>query len=278
MIGVTGATGFIGSHLMNALGDIGFKIDLRNSTNEEVRTMIDGNNCNTIIHLANPTPSNFDENSGEIRGNARKLAERLVVITESMQTVHIIALSSIRVYPNGLHVFTSKSPLNPIDDYGRGKVEMEDIFTSSKHRVTALRCSSVQGVGQDGLPRGVVGVFAKQFHEKGVLSIMGDGLATKDLIHVENLVSLLVKLSSIHVPENDVFLPVGGGSSITVAKLAELFTTGTDCKTETIEPANYELSGSVDNSEIMSYVDWSPTRSVENMIDEALNAMRGVMQ
>ena len=82
----------------------------------------------------------------------------------------------------------------------------------------------------------------------------------------------------MNIPETDVFLPVGGGSSITVTKLAELFTTGTDCKTKTIEPANYELSGSVDNSEIMSYVDWGPTWSVEDMIDEALNAMRGVVQ
>ena len=278
MIGVTGATGFIGSHLMNALGDFGFEIDLRNSTNDELRAMIEGNNCNTIIHLANPTPSNYDDDYEKIKKEARKLAERLVVITESMQTIHIIALSSIRVYPNGLPVFTSKSLLNPIDDYGRGKVEMEDVFASSKHRVTALRCSSVQGVGQDGSPRGIVGIFAKQFHENGLLSIMGDGLATKDLIHVENLVSLLVKISSMNIPETDVFLPVGGGSSITVTTLAELFTTGTDCKTETVEPAKYELSGSVDNSEIMSYVDWSPTWTVEDMIDEALNAMRGVMQ
>ncbi|PXY76836.1 MAG: nucleoside-diphosphate sugar epimerase, partial [Methanobacteriota archaeon] len=40
MIGVTGATGFIGSHLMNALGKNGFQIDLRNSTNKVVRDLI----------------------------------------------------------------------------------------------------------------------------------------------------------------------------------------------------------------------------------------------
>ena len=44
------------------------------------------------------------------------------------------------------------------------------------------------------------------------------------------------------------------------------------------EPANFELSGSVDNSEIMSYVDWSPTWSVENMIEESLKATRGAVQ
>ena len=278
MIGVTGATGFIGSHLMSALGNTGFQIDLRYSTNEEVRSLINRHNCHTVVHLANPTPSNFDENSGGMREKARNLANRLIEIIEPMQDIHILALSSIRVYPNGLPFFTCNSPLNPIDDYGWGKVEMEEIFKSSKHRVTALRCSSVQGLGQAGLPRGLVGIFAKQLHENSMLSIMGDGLATKDLIHVDNLVSLLVKLASMNVPETDMFLPVGGGSPLTVTELAELFTTGTDCKIETIEPANFELSGSVDNSEIMSYVDWSPTWSVENMIEESLKATRGAVQ
>ena len=278
MIGVTGATGFIGSHLMSALGNTGFQIDLRYSTNEEVRSLINRYNCHTVVHLANPTPSNFDENSGGMREKARNLANRLIEIIEPMQDIHILALSSIRVYPNGLPFFTCNSPLNPIDDYGWGKVEMEEIFKSSKHRVTALRCSSVQGLGQDGLPRGLVGIFAKQLHENSMLSIMGDGLATKDLIHVDNLVSLLVKLASMNAPETDVFVPVGGGSPLTVTELAELFTTGTDCKIETIEPANFELSGSVDNSEIMSYVDWSPTWSVENMIEESLKATRGAVQ
>jgi nucleoside-diphosphate-sugar epimerase len=278
MIGVTGATGFIGSHLMSALGNTGFQIDLRYSTNEEVRSLINRHNCHTVVHLANPTPSNFDENSVGMREKARNLANRLIEIIEPMQDIHILALSSIRVYPNGLPFFTSNSPLNPIDDYGWGKVEMEEIFKSSKHRVTALRCSSVQGLGQDGLTRGLVGIFAKQLHENSMLSIMGDGLATKDLIHVDNLVSLLVKLASMNVPETDMFLPVGGGSPLTVTELAELFTTGTDCKIETIEPANFELSGSVDNSEIMSYVDWSPTWSVENMIEESLKATRGAVQ
>ena len=278
MIGVTGATGFIGSHLMDALGESGFQINLRNSTNDEIGTMINEQKCRTIVHLANPTPSNLDGNGVEIRETTRNLANRLVDIIEPMQDIHIIALSSIRVYQNGLPCFTSKSPLNPIDDYGWGKVEMEETFKSSKHRVTALRCSSVQGVGLDGLPRGVVGVFAKQFHERRILNIMGDGLATKDLIHVENLVSLLIKLATIDAPETDVFLPVGGGSPLTVTRLTELFMFGTDCKTETIEPANFELSGSVDNSEIMSYIDWIPTWSIENMIEESLNATRGATQ
>ncbi len=278
MIGVTGATGFIGSHLMNAFGKTGFQIDLRNTSNGEIRDLIIKHNCKTIVHLANPTPSDFDANSAGMREKARNLANRLIEIIEPMQDIHILALSSIRVYPNGLPYFTSNSPLGPIDDYGWGKVEMEDIFKSSKHTVTALRCSSVQGVGQDGLPRGIVGIFAKQVHENGMLSIMGDGLATKDLIHIENLVSLLVKLASMGVPDTDVFLPVGGGSPLTVIELAELFTTGTDCKTQTIKPADIELSGRVDNSEIISYVGWTPTWSVENMIEESLKATRGGMQ
>ncbi len=53
MIGVTGASGFIGAHLLAQLGDSGFSIDLRTlDTPDRLVDYLRKHDCNAIVHLA----------------------------------------------------------------------------------------------------------------------------------------------------------------------------------------------------------------------------------
>ena len=53
MIGVTGASGFIGDHLLTQLGDSGFSVDLRTlDTPDALADYLRERDCRTIVHLS----------------------------------------------------------------------------------------------------------------------------------------------------------------------------------------------------------------------------------
>ena len=67
MIGVTGASGFIGGHLLAQLGDAGVGADLRSlDTPEALAAHLRENGCRTIVHLAGPLPGD-DKNKKKTR-------------------------------------------------------------------------------------------------------------------------------------------------------------------------------------------------------------------
>jgi nucleoside-diphosphate-sugar epimerase len=274
MIGVTGATGFIGTQLMTKLGSEGIAIDLRNQNCDDIANLLKNRRCNTIIHLANPPPSNDVNEQDRIKQESSDLAEKLIQIADLIENVNFIVLSSIRVYPNGIDSFTINSEIGPIDGYGQGKVEMEKKFVNSKYNSVILRCSSIQGVGLDGSPRGLIGAFAQQSANR-LLKIMGEGGAIKDCLHIDDLVNLLLCLLEIIPINENVILPVGGGSPRCVLDIAKIVMEKTESEIVHVEPAQFELSGWVDNNDLKLIVDWEPVWAIDEMIDESLDAVRG---
>jgi len=275
MIGVTGATGFIGNHLMDSLGESGIAIDLRNDSNSEICEQLKKNNVGIVVHLANPIPSANQDEQKNIEREGKILAKRMVDIADSVGDIYFIVLSSIRVYPNGFDVFNKDTPLGPIDGYGRGKVAAERYFKESKHRVLGLRASSVLGVDLNGYPRGVLGTFVNQTKDGNKLKVMGDGSAKKDLLHVTDLIKLIMILIEHEPPSRDLFLPVGGGKSCTVLELANLVSIKTECEIIFIEPALFELSNSVDIDDICKLSGWTPSWTIEKMVQESVDTMWG---
>ena len=53
-VGLTGESGFIGSHLCKKLGDRALPLDLRNSSDQRIRELLEKTGCQTIVHLASP--------------------------------------------------------------------------------------------------------------------------------------------------------------------------------------------------------------------------------
>ena len=256
---------------MKSLGNSAISINLREK-DEVILDLLKKNNVKTIIHLANPIPNvnqEYEENEGI------NLAKKIVKIADSVGKLYFILLSSIRVYPNGLEIFDNNTPLNPIDGYGNEKLAVEEIIRKSKHRVLGLRVSSVMGIGLDGLPRGLIGTFINQSFNDRKMKVMGDGAAKKDLIHISDLVKLLVMLIEQKIPERNVFLPVGGGKSWTVLEIATFISKETGSDICFIEPALFELSNTIDNSEICKLSSWSPTWDIENMILESIEGFGG---
>ena len=247
MIGVTGASGFIGGHLLAQLGDAGFGIDLRSlDTPEALAAHLHEKDCRTIVHLAGPLPGD-----SETDGVALKLAQRIVGAVSILDSCHIIFASSIRVHSRDEGVFGVDSVVAPFDSYGAGKAAAEMVLLScadAEHPVSVLRISSVQGVGVNGRAQGLISVFARQAASGGPITIMGTGDSVKDLVDVLSVLDVIG--TCILQPPTDAsysqIIPVGSGQSTTVSEVAEAIQNISGVDIVHIDADPNDLSGYVD--------------------------------
>jgi nucleoside-diphosphate-sugar epimerase len=273
-VGVTGSSGFIGSHLCNELGPIALSLDLRNSSDDAIRDLLIKKHCQTIVHLATPLINKSKLTAIEKENNGEGVTLRLLEILQPLRPLNLIFLSTVRVHPRGSKIFSAESPIDPIDAYGKDKHATERLLMKSPHQIFCIRASSVQGVDFEGKARGIIGTFSKQAKREGIIKIMGDGKSMKDLLHVSDLCELIK--SSVTNFENLIgrILPVGGDSSNSVLNLAKRVQLYSEAEIKHIKADPFDLSGEVNNSSIFGLSDWRPSQTIDEMIKEALKAVR----
>ena len=269
MIGVTGASGFIGAHLLAQLGDSGYSIDLRAlDTPDALGDYLRGRGCQTIVHLAGPMPG--DSNADTI---ATELAQRVAGAAKSLDECHIIFSSSIRVHSRDEGVFSFDSEVAPFDAYGVGKASGEEVFlgcADEAHPVSILRISSVQGVGTNGRAQGLASVFARQAASGGPITIMGDGSSIKDLVDIHTVLDGIGDCI-LNPPSDSQVVTVGSGHPTTVGELAAIVSQISGAGVVHIDADPNDLSG---------YVDCESTNNdLQNMVEtiwEAVESETGV--
>jgi len=270
-VGVTGSSGFIGSHLCNELGSIALPLDLRKSSDDAIRELLVKTHCHTIVHLATPVSnkSKLTPNAKETSGEGVTL--RLLEILQPLRPFNLIFLSSVRVHPRDSKIFSPESPIDPIDAYGKDKHATERLLMKSPHQTFCIRASSVQGVDFEGKVRGIIGIFSRQAKDQGSLQVMGDGKSTKDLLHVSDLCELIKSSINRFGRLAALPLPAGGGSPCSLLSLAKDICLRTRSEIRHVAPDPFDLSGQVDNSSIYESTGWKPKVSLDRMIQEALS-------
>lgn len=256
MIGVTGASGFIGEAVMDRLGERGVPLDLRRLDAAGLSKVME--DLHAVIHLAGPLPGSAPDEV--IEEATVHLARQVVAAAEAHPHLALVLASTIRVHapqedPIDVHV----EP-RPFDGYGRGKARAEGCFAAAggaDRHVAIVRLSSVQGIDLNKQARGLVGTFARQA-ASGCLRVMGDGLAVKDLVHVNVVASHLVRLADAR--EHGVHLHVLGGVRCTVLEVANAVRKRTGASVEHGAPAEGELSACFsvavhDEEALMAFVD-----------------------
>ena len=270
MIGVTGASGFIGSHLLAQLGDSGFSINLRTLDTPNVLTdYLRDNDCRTIVHLAGPLPGDSDADVV-----ATELAQRVAGAAMSLDECHIIFTSTIRVHSREQGVFRIDSEVAPFDAYGIGKAKAESVFSGcadDMHPISILRVSSVQGVGMNGRAQGLLSVFARQAAMGGPITVMGDGGSIKDFVGIETVLDAIgdcVLHPPVAAPYSQI-VPVGSGRATTVGELAEVVSSITGVGVTHIEADPDDLSG---------YVECDASgRDLQGMVENVWRAVKSEM-
>lgn len=288
---VTGGAGFIGSHLVDLLVELGHEVvvldnlssgrrhnlnsgcslfdgDIRSSNDCE--NAVDG--CDAVFHLAamsrsGPSMSMIDEcHQINVVGTLNMLRA-----SEKKGVKKFIYSASSTCYGNSPPPHTIDSKIELLNPYGWSKFTGEQLALTvgktSKIEVVSLRFFNVYGprepvAGEYAL---VIGTFINRLANNEVLEIHGDGLQSRDFVHVSDVVACLVQALLLGV--NGLVLNVGSGVGTTIKEIADLISPFQSFTHRRLGDAMHTLA---DISLTKKVLGWSPKVSIEYGIKMAI--------
>jgi len=196
-IGVTGASGFIGGHLMNALKELpGATVSplIRKRKNSpptltELKNFV--KNKNLIYHLSGVNRGSDEEIlCGNILGTLRLL---VAVKTYGSPKTRIVFASSSQVYKWGKNALKESHATEPESLYGISKKSAEDLIRISGLPHIILRLSNVYGPGCRPDYNSVIATFCDRAIRHLPLTLDGNGRQGRDFIYIDDVVRALVE-------------------------------------------------------------------------------------
>ena len=246
---ITGGAGFIGIHLCKKLLELNHDVavydNFSNSLQENFTsklkqkvTLISGDildnsklvtsmkNHDIVIHLAAQisVPASIKNPKLTFDVNVNGTQNVLNACLQNNIT-KIIAASTAAVYQNTSTkiILDEASPVEPQSPYGESKLEMENkiIDFASIHNIdaTILRFFNVFGIGQSIEYAGVVTKFKENIQNNSPLVIFGDGAATRDFIHIDDVVDAII-LATSH--SKNLIYNIASGISTSISDLAKI--------------------------------------------------------
>jgi dihydroflavonol-4-reductase len=218
---VTGATGFIGGNLVNALLRKGYTVTclVRRTSNTRslqklpvrlvvgsldnpvpIRKEIQG--FRVVFHIAGLTKAPNREQFFRINqtGTSRLLETLAGIDSGSFRFVHTSSLAAAGPSAVG-RPLTEKDDSNPVSWYGESKLgsEMEVLKYANAFPVTILRPSAVYGPGD----RDIYLIF--RMIRRGCLFSPGRFTRYFSLIHVDDLIDAFIKAGELDTPSGEIF-------------------------------------------------------------------------
>jgi len=167
----------------------------------------------------------------------------------------------------------------PESPYGVAKKRLNELIKimtkNSNLKYSILNLSNVYGPRQD--PHGeagVVSIFANKYLNDEEPIIYGDGEQTRDYIYVKDVVSALIKASTI---DENHFLNIGTGIETSVNDLANSMKSQFNSKINPIyKPAREgELNRSVlNNTKAKKELDWKPEFNLDDGMKQVFNWLK----
>ena len=242
---VLGGTGFIGSHLVNALNDLGHEVtsltrhtppqntilsDLAlRKTNwqigdyqnrEDIRKLLTGMEvCFHLISSSLPSNSNKDPswdvstnvcNSLHVMEEAVAAGVKKVIFISSGGTIYGEA-QSLPIPEN--------HPLEPTCSYGVTKLAIEKYLALFErlHGLSykIIRLANPYGPGQDvNKAQGAISVFIERTRNSLPIHIWGDGSTVRDYIYIEDAIQGILAVTCYQGPEKIFNIGSGTGQSL----------------------------------------------------------------
>ena len=215
---VTGGAGFIGSHLVDSLLAAGASVvvldDCSSGRTAQVpegaelvsasisdaasrSTALSG--CSAVFHLAAIASVVRCEDDPELSASVNRQASLDLLAEAGITGVRaFVFASSAAIYGEPQHLpITESHPLAPLATYGADKAVVDEAITTlgiEGIAATALRFFNVYGSRQDPSSpySGVLSIFTQRASSGEGVTIFGDGLQTRDFVHVSDVVSAMM--------------------------------------------------------------------------------------
>ena len=214
---VTGGAGFIGSHIVDACIERGWRVSViddlstgdranlnRNAEFHEAdlrdtRTslIVDRLRPDVIVHEAAQVDlrKSVADPAGDAEINVIASIRLLEAAVKAGVRKFVFASSGGAAYGEPLFTpQTEEHPLNPVSPYGCAKVAVEFYMNAFRQvyglATVALRYANVYGPRQSALGEaGVIAIFADRMTRGEPVTINGDGGQTRDFVHVSDVVA-----------------------------------------------------------------------------------------
>ncbi len=287
---VTGAAGFIGSHVVDSCLALGMEVlatddlsggfienvpegaewlegDLRDSS--FVKKLWQRDRIDFVYHLgayAAEGLSHFIR-----RYNYRTNLEASVnLINEAVKhgTERFVFTSSIAVYGAGQVPMTEEMAPRPEDPYGISKYAVELDLEAASHMFaldfTVFRPHNVYGERQNIADpyRNVIGIFMNNLLQDEALPVFGDGLQTRAFSHVGDVAPIIAAAPLVTESANRVY-NIGADTPYTILELAEEVgrALGREPKVEHLPARNEVVHAFSDHSKVRR--DFSPPEPID---------------
>ena len=246
---VLGATGFIGSHLTDALLLAGHNVvatyhirepDIKYNDAKNIQwvnyalsssgfilpnTMV---GCDFIFHLLTTTVPGTSNNSpyDDLMSNVGGTLRILNSIRSACVKKIIFVSSGGTVYgiPQQIPI-TESHPTNPTSSYGIGKLTIEK-YLSLYHSLNGIdysimRLANPYGPGQRiTTAQGAVAAFLHKAMHHQPIEIWGDGSVTRDFIYIDDVITALIGL--MNYTGNEHIFNVGAGTGTNLNQLVSI--------------------------------------------------------
>jgi len=220
----TGRSENLGRHLKKKISFVKGDIRDKDAVDEAVSARVE-----TVFHLAAITsvPYSIEQPNATFEVNVDG-TRSLLEASQRREVERFVFVSSCAVYgdPQYLPV-DERHPLKPMSPYAESKLEAEKACMKFSEnyglKVTILRPFNAYGPRQrKDQYSGVIAKFMERLHEGKPPVIYGDGLQTRDFIHVEDAVRAFVLTLRTDSAVGSVF-NVGTGVPTSINQLARLF-------------------------------------------------------
>ena len=244
---ITGGAGFIGSHCVDFLLSRGDEVvildDLSTGQVENIHPdaiFIEGSvcsdvdvaeavrGCQNVYHLASRVSVVESIEHPGIYEEVTALGTRRVLEkSRDCGVERVVLASSCSVYGDAEVPTAESAPLRPLSPYASSKLQAEVFcreYAQSSFSTIVLRFFNVFGIRQraDSPYAGVIARFMDAMEHGQPPTVFGDGLQTRDFIHVSDVVRALMLAGEKEMTGDGSAFNVGSGKEISINDLIQM--------------------------------------------------------